>query len=142
VKKLTKEDFTAKQTATVETVETPRGTAYVRVMGASRRELYLDMLRRTGSDDKVAVGGLLAAYALCDEDGTYLFDDPTPAEIVAVSEQSWDLTNDVRDVAARLNGFTAESKAASKNGSSSQSVVASTSSASPSERPDASSSTH
>lgn len=142
MKKLTKADFTAKQSVTVEEVPTAEGVAYVRVMGGNRRELYLDMLRRTGADDKVAVGGLLAAYALCDEDGTYLFDDPTPAEIVAVSEQNWDLTNDVRDVAARLNGFTAESKAASKNGSSSQSVVVSTSSASPSERPDASSSTH
>lgn len=114
---LTATDFTEKPVATVERVEIPsRGeVGYVRVMGGMRRELYLDMLRRTATDSKVAINGLLLAYSLCDESGNYLIPEPTIEHIYMVSEQDYDRLLPFFDKAAELNGFTKDAAEKVKN---------------------------
>lgn len=85
-----------------EAVEVPEWglTVWVRTISASQRDAFEGALAK---DQYLDVRARLAAYALCDEDGSPLF---TEADIKALGMKSSAAISRIADVAMRLNAVT------------------------------------
>lgn len=85
-----------------EAVEVPEWglTVWVRTITASQRDAFEGALSK---DQFADVRARLAAYALCDEDGSPLFTD---ADIKALGQKSAAALTRISEVAMRLNAVT------------------------------------
>lgn len=67
----------------VHAVETPDGPVYVRALSGAGRQRYLDFVE--AADGKVPYGRV-AALALCEPDGTMVYDPEEPADVEECAE--------------------------------------------------------
>jgi hypothetical protein len=119
---LTKDAILASNDLKVEKVHVPEwgGYVYVRNMGATDRERYLESLHVTVGKGKesrreirvIEASAKLATLTICDKNGNRIFSD---ADVKVLGQKSSAALERCTDAAAKLNGIDDDAKDEAKN---------------------------